>query len=252
MCTLAVFHGVSTRWPLVVAANRDEFFGRSAVPPTRLAEHPMVVAGRDVQAGGTWLGARIDGSGRIVGVLNRRPVADRPGSGPGDRSRGLLCLESLARGSFDSILAALDAAEAARYGGFNLFVAEPGRAVVIDNAGGARVTELERGLSVLTNLDVNDPRCPRRAGAAAAFATLLPQVAADEPPQRMVGALARVLGDHSGSGSASDDDPLSRVCVHTPTYGTRSSSIIFVARDGHVAYFHAEGAPCVTAFAQVV
>jgi len=211
----------------------------------------MVVAGRDVQAGGTWLGVRIEGAGRVVGVLNRRPIADRAGSGPGELSRGWLCLDALTAPSMTSVLSMLDAAQASRYGGFNLFVAEPGRAVVIDNGSGVRVTELEQGLSVLTNLDVNDPRCPRLAGATAAFAGLLPRVAAGDAPEQLMVSFSRVLGDHSRSAATAEDDPLSRVCVHTPTYGTRSSSVIFVGHGGNVRYFHAEGPPCASAFVEI-
>ena len=81
MCTLAVFRGNSPRYPLVVVANRDEFLGRASSPPM---ERPgRVVCGLDLVAGGTWLGCRTDGSGRIAGLLNRRPALDRPASGPG-------------------------------------------------------------------------------------------------------------------------------------------------------------------------
>lgn len=252
MCTLAVYNGVSAAYPLIVAANRDEFFGRRALAPAPLPDRPCVVAGRDVQAGGTWLGARIDGVGRVVGLLNRRPDADRPGSGPGELSRGLLCLDALDAPSIDSVLARLDARQASRYGGFNLFVAEPGRAVVIDNGAGVRTTELGEGLSVLTNLDVNDPRCPRLAGATMLFARLQARVAAGEAPETLMAAFASVLGDHTGSADTGDNNPLSRVCVHTPTYGTRSSSVIFVAHDGSVRYFHADGPPCATGFEEIL
>jgi len=260
VCTLAVYNGVSAAYPLVVAANRDEFFGRPALAPTLLVQKPAVVAGRDLRAGGTWLGARVDGVGRVAGLLNRRPVADRPGSGPGELSRGLLCMDALSAASIDSALATLDARQAARYGGFNLFLAEPGRAVVIDNGDSVRTTELGEGLSVLTNLDVNDPRCPRLAGATILFASLQPRVAAGEEPQSLVAAFAAVLGDHSGgteagapfsSATADYDSPLSRLCVHTPSYGTKSSSLIFVARNGSVRYFHADGPPCTAAFEEV-
>ncbi len=247
MCTLAVYLGVSRAYPLIVAANRDEFFGRPALAPAPFPDRPRVLAGRDLQAGGTWLGARVDGVGRIAGLLNRRPEAQRPGSGPGELSRGLLCLEALDAPSIDSFVAALDARQASRYGGFNLFLAEPGRAIVIDNGAAVRITELEAGLSVLTNLDVNDPRCPRLAGATKLFARLQPRIVAGEAPEKLVPEFAGVLGDHTGC----VDSPLSQVCVHTPTYGTRSSSVIFVAADGNARYFHADGAPCATKFEEV-
>ena len=80
MCTLAVFRDVSTTLPLVVAANRDEFLDRPTDLPGLLDVLPRVVAGRDRQAGGTWLGARARDGALVAGLLNRRP-ADA-GAGP--------------------------------------------------------------------------------------------------------------------------------------------------------------------------
>lgn len=262
MCTLAVWRRVSPLYPLVVVANRDEFFGRAATPPAPWPSDPAMVAGRDLVAGGTWLGARVDGSGRIVGLLNRRPQADRPGSGPGERSRGLLCVETLAADKLDEALAPLDDAEVARYGGFNLFVADLDRALVVDNGDGARRVNLDPGLSVLTNLDVNDPRCPRLAGATRRCEALVPLLAGGADVDVLVPALAAVLASHDDPGEGEDPvavarfgrsvaSQFSKVCVHTDDYGTRSSSMIFVGTDGAVRYFHADGPPCLTPFRPV-
>jgi uncharacterized protein with NRDE domain len=262
VCTLAVYRGVSPRYPLIVVANRDEFLGRASVPPSRWPDDARIVAGRDLVAGGTWLGCRIDGSGRIVGILNRRPAANLPASGPGDRSRGLLCLETLAASSIESALVGLDDAEVARYGGFNLFVADLDRAVVLDNGDGVRRVKLEPGLSVLTNLDVNDPRCPRLASATRRFEALAPMLAGCIDVEEAVPALAAVLASHEDGVEVVDDEAVrrfgpeaavrfARICVHVNDYGTRSSSMIFVSGDGAVRYFHADGAPCTAAFAEI-
>jgi len=259
VCTLAVWRRVSPLYPLVVVANRDEFFGRAATPPAPWPTNPAILAGRDLVAGGTWLGARTDGCGRIVGLLNRRPAADRATSGAGDRSRGLLCVETLAADSLEKVLQTLDDAEVARYGGFNLFVADLERALVIDNGDGVRRVSLDAGLSMLTNLDVNDPRCPRLAGASRRFEAVVPLLTGGADVDVLVPALAAVLASHEDPGEAEDPvavarfgrsvaSQFSRICVHTDDYGTRSSSMIFVAPDGRVRYFHADGPPCVTPF----
>jgi uncharacterized protein with NRDE domain len=262
VCTLAVYREVSPHYPLIVVANRDEFLGRASAAPARWPDDPRIVAGRDLVAGGTWLGCRVDGSGRIVGLLNRRPAANLPASGPGDRSRGLLCVETLAASSIESGLAGLDDVEVARYGGFNLFVADLDKAVVVDNGDGARRVNLEPGLSVLTNLDVNDPRCPRLAGATKRFDALVPMLAGGADAEEVVPALAAVLASHEDGAEMLDDEAIrrfgpeaavrfARVCVHVNDYGTRSSSMIFVARDGSVRYFHTEGPPCTTTFREL-
>lgn len=262
MCTLAVYRGVSPLYPLIVVANRDEFLGRASAPPARWPDDARIVAGRDLVAGGTWLGCRIDGSGRIVGLLNRRPAANLPASGPGDRSRGLLCLETLAASSIETALAGLDDKEVARYGGFNLFVANLERAVVLDNGEGARTVPLEPGLSVLTNLDVNDPRCPRLASASKRFEALAPMLRGGADVDECVPALASVLASHEDGVEVVDDEAVrrfgpeaavrfARICVHVNDYGTRSSSMIFVKKDGSVKYFHANGAPCEAEFEEI-
>lgn len=251
MCTLAVFRGVSPLYPLVVVANRDEFLGRASAAPSRWAGATGVFAGTDLVAGGTWLGCRTDGSGRVAGLLNRRPAPDRPASGPGERSRGLLCVEALEAATIDDAVTRLDGAEAARYGGFNLFLADPDRAVVVDNGRGARTVQLARGLSVLTNLDVNDPRCPRLAGAFGRFAALEPLLERGAGADEIAPVAAAVLASHDASADDAGDLPLSRVCVHAGDYGTRSSSMLFVARDGRVRWYHADGPPCSAPFVEL-
>ena len=78
-------------FPLIVAANRDEHYDRPSAAPSLIETTPKIIAGRDLRAGGTWLG--VNSAGLMVGVLNRHldgnsPVADA-------RSRGLLCMELL-------------------------------------------------------------------------------------------------------------------------------------------------------------
>jgi uncharacterized protein with NRDE domain len=267
MCTLAVYRGTSPFYPLIVVANRDEFLGREATAPAAWPD-AAIVAGRDLVAGGTWLGCRTDGSGRIVGLLNRRPAPGQPGSGPGEISRGLLCADALRARSVEEELARLGDHEVARYGGFNLFLADLKHALVVDNGQGARSVPLEEGLSVLTNQDVNDPRCPRLATAWKRFAALEGLLAGGADVDSAVPALAAVLADHEGDvavavpdgsegdaggrgGNTAVASPFSKVCVHMGEYGTRSSSMIFMRADGRPRYFHAEGPPCRTPFEEL-
>src|SRR2546430_6553692 len=84
MCLIALAHLASERWPLVIAANRDEFFAR----PTRAAhvwdDAPDVVGGRDLRAGGSWMA--VTRGGRFAMVTNVRGLAE-PADAP---SRGAL------------------------------------------------------------------------------------------------------------------------------------------------------------------
>ena len=97
MCTLAVWRQVSARMPLVVAANRDELLARPATGPQRLRDVAGVVAGRDLEARGTWLGARVDGRPLVAGILNRRSVDVTVIPAAKELSRGQLSEEAVMR-----------------------------------------------------------------------------------------------------------------------------------------------------------
>ena len=87
MCVLAMVLGADARTPLLVAANRDESYARPSSPPREI--EPGIVAGQDLESGGTWLG--VNREGVFVAVTNRRS----PPRTRGALSRGLLALEAL-------------------------------------------------------------------------------------------------------------------------------------------------------------
>ncbi|MCH8086652.1 MAG: NRDE family protein [Chloroflexi bacterium] len=91
MCTLVILSRPGHRWPLIVGANREEMADRPWAPPGRhWPDRDQVVAGQDLEAGGSWLG--INDFGVVAGIMNRRgslgPKTDK-------RSRGELVLEAL-------------------------------------------------------------------------------------------------------------------------------------------------------------
>jgi len=244
MCTLAIYFKVFTSYPVVIAANRDEFLDRPASQPIVLARNPEVVAGKDLKAGGTWLG--LNSHGLIAGLLNRR--SDLPAD-PALRSRGLLCLEALGFAT---------AAEAARYVGrqdgadynfFNLLIASRDQAFVAYNRQGEiELAPLGPGVHLLTNLDVNDFECPKISLAYDRFAALARDSSAASDPAQMRQALARLLADHTTQ-LDSRSGRLNSLCLHLDGYGTRSASLIFLgAKPQQVEHFFAEGPPCGTEF----
>jgi uncharacterized protein with NRDE domain len=247
MCTLAIYYRVFPDYPVVVAANRDEYFDRPAAAPAILSESPRIVGGKDLRAGGTWLG--INEYGVIAGLLNRR-TADYGPADPKLRSRGLLCLEAL--GFRDARAAARFAAQqsGAAYNPFNLLVASAEAAFVTYNRGGViDQAELTPGFHLLTNADVDDFECPRISRSFSRFAELGadPEFARDPLARR--DDLARLLADHSTQLDPRNGRPNS-LCMHLGDYGTRSASMIFIGRDRRTArHFFAPGPPCRTAFA---
>ncbi|HZR83230.1 MAG TPA: NRDE family protein [Candidatus Binatia bacterium] len=238
MCTLAVYTRSLPGLPLVVAANRDEFYARPATGPLLLAEEPRVLGGRDLVAGGSWL--CVSERELVVGVLNRR-TGEPPD--PARASRGALCLE-LARAS--------SAAEAAErladvpprlHNPFNVLVADRGRAFVAQNRdAGTVVEELPAGTHLLTNLNLNDSTCSRISRSARRFAEVGERFAETGDASELVGGLRAVLADHL---TALDDrQPTDQLCIHTALYGTRSSTILLAPDVGPLLYLHASGPPC--------
>lgn len=118
MCLIALALGASPAWPLVVASNRDEFFDRPTLPvqPWQGPAGTLLLCGRDLEAGGTWLG--VSQTGRVAMLTNVR----EPGMRPGARSRGGLPLAWLdGAQDADRFLSELDAQA---YSGFNLIIGE--------------------------------------------------------------------------------------------------------------------------------
>src|SRR5438309_888813 len=118
MCTLAIYFRVIPDWPVIIAANRDEFLDRPATDPAVLSDNPHIVGGKDLKAGGTWLG--INEYGLVAGLLNRRPNED---ANPNARSRGMLCLDALHHRTADSAAQFAGAERGENYNPFNLLMA---------------------------------------------------------------------------------------------------------------------------------
>lgn len=156
MCLLAIQYQLVPESPVLVAANRDEFYERPTLPPSIQSGKPRVLCGVDSQAGGTWLG--VNQNGLFVGVCNRR--RSRP-TYP-TRSRGVLTRELL---KSDSALQARDRAmeemSSGKYDGANYVCVDSESAWAIHGGDEVEAVELHEGLNIIANGDVNDPRDER-------------------------------------------------------------------------------------------
>lgn len=240
VCTLALFFQTSATRPLLVAANRDEFYARPTEGPGVLATDPWVVGGRDRVAGGTWLG--VNAHGLVAGLLNRRTTA---AIDPSRRSRGMLCLDALRDSSVAAAAARVCDEPAERYNPFNLLLASREAACVIGNLSGAMVRqELTAGVHLLTNLDINDSECPRIARSYGLFTAVGHRVDATDI-ETLRTELRSVLADHGTPLDPPAGSPLDYLCIHTEAYGTRSSTIILLeSGPPRVRMWHAPGPPC--------
>jgi uncharacterized protein with NRDE domain len=232
MCFLAMFHRVAEDAPVVVGANREEFYRRGGEPPRVLGGPPRALAGLDPSAGGTWLG--VNQYGLLVAVTNRRK------SGPPDRprSRGLLVRDLLRYPG-----AGVAAEEAARalgrgdYDGCNLLCADARGAVLVQAGDWLRVRPLPPGLHVLTNGEVNDARDRRIAHALERLGRRPRATAAD---------CLRALGVLCAQAEPADDP----ICQHGADRGTVSSTLVALrAPLARSTYVHAQGPPDRTTYA---
>lgn len=243
MCILALFFQEFADSPMIVAANRDEFFTRPSAPPQRLLEKPRTVGGKDLQAGGTWLG--VNEHGLVAGILNRRSEADERGL----RSRGLLCLDILRFRDPEEATGFLKRERASDYRPYNLLVANKEAAYVAYNLGEQNVCiELEKGLHVLSNSSVYDPRTEKLDHAYRLFSRAAKQTSG-QAGLSLISHLKEILSDHALH--KEPKNPRDAICVHTETYGTVSSSIVVhSSKERRVYFYHAAGAPCRTEYAE--
>ncbi|HWP57828.1 MAG TPA: NRDE family protein [Candidatus Acidoferrales bacterium] len=234
MCLLALYFQAFSRYPIVVAANRDEHHDRPSAAPQILRDKPLVYGGKDLRAGGTWLG--VNEHGLFVGVLNRRaePLESAP-----LRSRGLLCLDLLAAKDAAHARQALGDHEAFSYRPFNLVFGDPRAAFAAYNEGGRIFCfPLAAGVHVFGNAPLRETTSEKLKWARRLFERARPQ-ASDAPA---VEELRAALSDHTG---ARDNGPKDAICVHLPAYGTVSSSLLFYDRARRLFLtYYAPGPPC--------
>jgi uncharacterized protein with NRDE domain len=211
MCLILVAWKVHAHLPLVVAANRDEFHARPAARAAWWPDHPGILAGRDLQAKGTWLG--VSRSGRFASVTNYRGAHDPSAA----HSRGSLVVDFLSgSGSPESFVSKTSSAKDS-YSGFNLLAADRDELWWLSNRGnGAR--RLAPGYYALGNLLLDSPEVME---VKARFERTL---AALEPMFSLL-RTAKIVA---------------------PVYGTRCSTVVFADGAGRTQFaertFDAAGA----------
>ncbi|MEO3473997.1 NRDE family protein [Roseomonas sp. CAU 1739] len=224
MCTVIVLHRPAHRWPLLIAANRDERLDRAWDPPAAWwPDHPDIIGGRDRSAGGTWMALGADGV--VAAVLNR------PGSlGPaaGKRSRGELPILAAAAATAEVAAAAIAALPAGDWRPFNMVVADSHRAVFLRGLGEGRpeAIALPEGLSMVTAHDPNDPTSPRTRRHLPRFRATPPP----DPDQPDWSAWEALLAD----GGYDPAIGLAETLNVPPTngFGTVCSSLVALGADG--------------------
>ena len=229
MCLIAFAWKAHPDFPLVVAANRDEWRARPAAPAHWWEDRPGLLAGRDLEAGGTWMG--VTRGGRFCAVTNFRDPSDKRGDA---RSRGELVADFLSGADMPADYCGKLALRADDYNGFNLLAGAGGSLVYFGSREG-EAREVEPGIHALSNHLLDEPwpkvRCAREAMARAVgdgdeplFAML-----ADTTPGRDEELPATGVG-------LAWERRLSPALILGKEYGTRASTVLRRSAAGQVRF----------------
>ncbi len=233
MCLILFAWQSHPRYSLVLAANRDEFHQRPSAPAQFWDDEPSILAGRDLEAGGTWLG--ITRSGRFAAITNyREPLTPEQ---PLERSRGHLVRDYLA-GEMDPLDYARNLLPAGPgFRGFNLLLGSPESLVYASNRGGDPV-RVGAGSHGLSN-HLLDTDWPKVNSGRKRLAKLLEK---DQPGEEVFFDLLtdRTLtpGEipHNLEASLAPERLMKHYFILNPVYGTRCSTVLFISRDGDIGF----------------
>jgi len=221
MCLVLLAWRGHAKYPCVIAANRDELHSRAAAAAQWWPSRPPILAGRDLSAGGTWLG--VTRTGRFAALTNYRDPEQRR---PGTPSRGTLVTSILMSG--DTIEQSLEylSRVSADYNGFNLLFSDGARLAIYESVLGVG-RELGPGIYGLSNHLLDTP-WPKVQTAKSRLSRALSESATSD-------ALLELLRDDAPASdeqlprtglSLSWERLLSSAFVRAPDYGTRCSTVV--------------------------
>lgn len=232
MCLIFLSLNNHPNYKVIVAGNRDEFYQRKTAPAQFWEDHPTLLAGRDLEAGGTWMG--ISKQGKISMVTNYRDLKNLKSVAP---SRGHLVSDFLLNGVkpdeyLNSIVPRGD-----EFNGFNLIVGNADELYYYSNYTGT-VEKIPEGLHGLSNHLLNTA-WPKVERGKQKLQPILKSNTID--PAK----LFEVLYDDQ---IASDDQlpdtgvglererSLSSMFIKSPGYGSRCSTVILIDRNNKVSF----------------
>lgn len=237
MCLIALAWRQHPRWPLVIAANRDEFHARPTAAAGPDPDAPWVYGGRDLVQGGGWL--QVSAHGRLAALTNVRD--GRGGNPPAPRSRGWL-VRDFARGTTASAAFARAAAAEDGYGPFNALLWDGATLVHASNHPRTLHQDVASGVHAMSNGAFDAP-WPKAMAATQALAAWLDAASGADAPPESIEALAPLFTALADTTPAPDEAlpdtgvgiELERVLsppfILGAEYGTRCSSVVLVAED---------------------
>jgi len=231
MCLVLIAYRVHPRYPLVLAANRDEFHARPALPLHWWNDGARILAGRDLQAGGSWLG--LDASGRMALVTNYRdPSLPRPEG----TSRGSLIGEFLGGRLGAGEFVRETASRAQSFSGFSLLAMDQGGLGYVTSHPEPDARLLAPGVYGLSNRQLDTP-WPKLLRTRGRFEQ---ELASGPRPDALMGILSdRAIADDESLPDTGIglkwERLLSAPFIVSDDYGTRCSTVVLIGRDGQIS-----------------
>jgi len=231
MCLILLAWKAHPAYPLVIAANRDEFHARPSAAAAFWEDRPAILAGRDLECMGTWLG--VTRRGKFAAVSNFREGVPRD---PAARSRGLLASAFLDNGASPREFAAQVAQDGAEYSGFNFLASDRNELWWVSNRD-ARARRLAPGIYGVSNHLLDTPWAKVVRGKHRLEAALRPAPAIE--------ALLELLADTTVAPDSELPDTgvglerertLSPLRVVSEPYGTRCSSAVIFGPERRVQF----------------
>ena len=236
MCVIFIALKQSSKFPFIIAANRDEYYERPTAPAAYWSDLPEIIAGRDERAGGTWLG--VTESGRFAAITNHYDPTG--GHDPKLKSRGDIVSSYLVTGnSLDEFSVDLDHNRNS-YNGFGFVFGNFARLRYQNNRNDT-VTDITEGVHGLSNHFLNTP-WPRVEAGKRKLSHLLSSEDHVNAEQ-----LFEILRDKNAANEYSSSLDLSNfsrrnkpselpIFIQLGDYGTRSSSVLLVDSEGTVTF----------------
>ncbi len=250
MCLIAFAYHVHPDFPLILAGNRDEFFQRDSSEAHFWPDHPHILAGRDNEQGGTWLG--VDQAGRLAALTNFR----QPDKTRYTRSRGHLTADFLKhQHSAMDYLAALENTvehSPGTYAGFNLLLSDHTGLYYFSNRNGGKAQKLTPGIYALSNHLLDTP-WPKVRQVRTGLSKIVTQpngagINADAVDAPSAASWSEIKTLFRNPDKAPQDQlpetgvpkeiesVLSAIFIEGAHYGTRATTLVALGKDGGVHF----------------
>ncbi len=226
MCLILFAYKIDEKYPLILASNRDEFYQRPTSPMAYWEDHPSLLAGRDLQGGGTWFG--VNKSGRFGAITNYRDPADIKTDAP---SRGEIIVDFLNSDSPANEFLADLKGKGNRYNGFNLLLKDRKSLFWFSNKKD-EIREIPPGIHGISNHFLNTPWPKVESGKKAMESTIkTPFSAKSLFPILLDNAVAQDKDLPQTGVGLEWERILSPLFIKSQVYGTRASTVMLIDKN---------------------